>query len=202
MYVNQLPFVITYGRGMGLTTVKWIPNRMGKQLATNLSKVIQLYSRAGFTLQTFLMDMEFEKLKHLLIMANINLSAPNEHVAELEKHIQTVKEWCQGVMATLPFSYFPNQRTINLVQFAILWLNAIICCHKLDVANVEYHLGCTVKYMKNPNLPTLCLHGHGLLLLWDPLETLEVHTIFCLTTSKKNTCQSFIKLAVPDLLTK
>ena len=26
MFLNQLPFVIMYGRGIGLTTVEWIPN--------------------------------------------------------------------------------------------------------------------------------------------------------------------------------
>ena len=26
MFVNQIPFVITYGRGVGLRTVKWLPN--------------------------------------------------------------------------------------------------------------------------------------------------------------------------------
>ena len=108
MYVNQLPFVVTYGRGVGFTTVQWIPNRTVKQLAININEVIQLYSRAGFTVQTHLVDMEFEKLQLLLPMANINLSAPNEHVAKIEQCIQIVKEWCQGVMATLPVYIFPK----------------------------------------------------------------------------------------------
>ena len=127
--------------------------------------------------------MEFEKLQPLLPMANINLSAPNEHVAEIEQCIRTVKEWCWGVMATLPFTYFPNQMTISLVQFAILWLNAIpnqskvswswsqrdlICCHKLDVTKhcwVPFGAYCEV-------------HKEPLLLLWDPLEIFKGHTFF------------------------
>ena len=56
--------------------------------------MIQLYYRAGLTVQTLLMHMEFEKLQPLLPMANFNFSAPNEHVAEIEQCIQTVKEWC------------------------------------------------------------------------------------------------------------
>ena len=51
-------------------------------------------------------------------------------------------------MATLPFTYLPQQIIINLVQFVVMWLNALpkqsrisrrwspqglVCCHQLDV---------------------------------------------------------------------
>ena len=44
MFVNGIPFIVTYGRGIGLITVEWIPNRMKKQLELNITKVLQLYS--------------------------------------------------------------------------------------------------------------------------------------------------------------
>ena len=28
MFLNQIPFIITYGHGVGLIMVEWIPNRM------------------------------------------------------------------------------------------------------------------------------------------------------------------------------
>ena len=48
MFVNDLAFVITFGRGVGLITVAFTPTWMVKQLAHYLTKVLQLYSRAGF----------------------------------------------------------------------------------------------------------------------------------------------------------
>ena len=30
MFMNQIPFIITYGWDVGLITVEWIPNHMGK----------------------------------------------------------------------------------------------------------------------------------------------------------------------------
>ena len=33
MFGNGIPFIITYGRGIGLIMVKWISNRTKKQLA-------------------------------------------------------------------------------------------------------------------------------------------------------------------------
>ena len=64
--------------------------------------------------------MEFEKQNPLLPMVNINTSTPNKHVAEEERKIRIVKEWCRGIMATLPFLHFPQQIIINLVQFAVI----------------------------------------------------------------------------------
>ena len=38
------------------------------------------------------MDMEFENVMDLIPQVNINISAANEHVAEVERRIQTIKE--------------------------------------------------------------------------------------------------------------
>ena len=62
MFINGIPFLITYGRGVGLIKVEWIPNRTKNKLALNITKVLQLYTCGGFTVQTLLMDMDFEKL--------------------------------------------------------------------------------------------------------------------------------------------
>ena len=53
MFMSQIPFIIMYGQGFGLVTMEWIHNRMGKQLAVNLTKVLQLYTQAGFIIQNF-----------------------------------------------------------------------------------------------------------------------------------------------------
>ena len=71
------------------------------------------------------MNVEFEKLQPLLPMVNITISTPNDHMAETEQRIQTVKEQCQGILAMLQFTYFPQQIIISLVQFAVIWLNAL-----------------------------------------------------------------------------
>ena len=62
MFLNQIPFIIMYGREIGLTTIDWILNRTGKQLADNIKKVLQLYYKASFIVQTIIMDMEFTNL--------------------------------------------------------------------------------------------------------------------------------------------
>ena len=71
------------------------------------------------------MDMGFTKLKILLPMVIITTNMANEHVPEVERRISTIKEWCQDTLATLSFSYLLQQLIINLVQFVIMWLNAL-----------------------------------------------------------------------------
>ena len=73
IFVNNLAFMITFRRGIGLLTMEFTPMHMAKQLAHKLIKVIQLYSQAGFIVQTILIDMEFDK------GVVVNTSATKEH---------------------------------------------------------------------------------------------------------------------------
>jgi hypothetical protein len=66
MYVNGLLFLVASSRGMSLVTIKFLPSRTAKHLALTLEKVIQVYRRAGFIVQTSMMDMEFKNLMNLL----------------------------------------------------------------------------------------------------------------------------------------
>ena len=75
MVVNGIPFVVTYGRGIG--------------------------SQGVFHVQTILMDMEFDKIKDLIPMINVNISATNEHVVEVEQRIRTIEERCWGINGIL-----------------------------------------------------------------------------------------------------
>jgi hypothetical protein len=66
MFINGLPFLVTLSRGISLVTIKFLPSRTAKQLANSIEHVVRIYGRAGFIVQTSMMDMEFEKLKDLL----------------------------------------------------------------------------------------------------------------------------------------
>jgi hypothetical protein len=55
-----------------------------------------VYGRAGFIVQVTLMDMEFEKLKDVLPNITINTMAAREHVEEIKRKIQVIKERAKG----------------------------------------------------------------------------------------------------------
>jgi hypothetical protein len=70
--------------------------------AKRLQDIVNLYLRAGFVVQAAVMDNEFEKIKtQLLPVCEVNTTAKNEHVGEIERNIQHVKGRLRSVKATL-----------------------------------------------------------------------------------------------------
>ena len=124
MFINKLLFFMTYGWDIGLITVEFTSNRTAKQLAEKLAHVVELYRRAGYHVETILMDMEFDKIKTILPQLNINTTAAREHVTEVERCIREIKETCRGILANKPFKIIVNVLVIHLLQFVTMWLNA------------------------------------------------------------------------------
>ena len=82
---------------------EFTPNQMTNQLACKLKRIISLYSRAGFTIQTILMDMEFNEVIPEIPEVIINTSAASEHVAEVKRRIRVIKERFRACLLVLPF---------------------------------------------------------------------------------------------------
>ncbi len=62
MFVNGVPFLVSVARGLNLVTAEFTPSRTAKQLATGITRMIDLYARRDFQVGTVLMDNEIEKL--------------------------------------------------------------------------------------------------------------------------------------------
>ena len=91
MFVCGLPFFITLLRQIGFVTAQYRPRRTDKLLCNTLRETVKLYKRAGFIVQTYLMDNEFEPLKEMMSdKLVINTTAKNEHVGEIERMIRTI----------------------------------------------------------------------------------------------------------------
>jgi hypothetical protein len=86
-FINSLPLLVTSSRGISLMTIEFLPSRTAKCLALTLEQVIRVYGVARFIVPVALMDMEFEKLKDVLLNIMINTTAAKEHVGEIERKI-------------------------------------------------------------------------------------------------------------------
>jgi hypothetical protein len=75
MFVNSLPFLVTSLQGMSLVTIEYLKLRTAKRFIDTLERVIRIYRKAGFLVQTTLMDMEFEKLRDKLPNVTLNTTA-------------------------------------------------------------------------------------------------------------------------------
>ena len=117
MFVNNLPFVFTYGRWIKLITVEYMPTQMAKQLAQNLKKYV-LSARAEFVIKQ------------------------SSWISELPE-VVCCQNWmlhqnCQGMV---PCQYgnddiqkMPDIMTINLVHFCVIWLNVMPV--KLSISSI------------------------------------------------------------------
>jgi hypothetical protein len=117
MFVNGLPFLVTSLRGISLVTIKFLPSRTAKRLANSMEHVIRMYGKAGFIVQTSMMDMEFEKLRDLLPNVALNTMAAREHVGEIERKNRVIKERARGTISTLPYEMLPKLIIIKLMHF-------------------------------------------------------------------------------------
>jgi hypothetical protein len=75
-------------------------------------------------IETALMDHEFECLRGDLPELNLNTSAANEHVPDVERQIRVLKERSRAIRSTLSFKAIPRRIIIELVYYAAFWINA------------------------------------------------------------------------------
>jgi hypothetical protein len=88
MFVNSVPFLVSLSRNINLITIEHTPS---PQTATSLGSLLQcigcVYARASFTVQTILMDIEFEKVHDHVPMLDVNTPAASEHVGDIKQRV-------------------------------------------------------------------------------------------------------------------
>jgi hypothetical protein len=62
MFVNGVPFLVSVARGLNLVTADFMPSHTAKQLASGITRMMDLYAHGGFQVGTVLMDNKFKKL--------------------------------------------------------------------------------------------------------------------------------------------
>ena len=70
------------------------------------------------------MDQEFDKLELKLDLVEINTTATQEHVGEIEQNICNVKEQ-SAISTVLPHMVLSRQIVIHLIYHIVMFLNSI-----------------------------------------------------------------------------
>ncbi len=120
MFVNGLPFLVTSLQGISLVTIEYLKLITAKRLIHTLERVTRIYGKAGFIVQTALMDMEFEKLRDKLPNVILNTTAAQEHVGEIKRKIQVVKERTRSTISILPYKLLSKLMIIKLMHFCVM----------------------------------------------------------------------------------
>ena len=70
------------------------------------------------------MDREFECIHYSLPEEqNLNTTATNEHVTDIECKNCAIKEQTRALFSTFPFNKIPGRIIIELIRFVGIWLN-------------------------------------------------------------------------------
>ncbi len=91
-FVDGTPFLLTVARRLKFVTAEHVPVRTATNLSKHMTRVVEVYKRAGFIVRTILMDGEFEKIRPHLPTVECNTTAAKEQVSKVERTIRTIKE--------------------------------------------------------------------------------------------------------------
>ena len=122
MYINKLPFLVTYSRSLRFATVEFLENRQTPTICKKLQSVFNLYHHRGFTITRLFADPEFEVLRPWFPC--LDTCGANDHIPDIERFICTVKDRSRSTYRMLPFKYIPRIVLIQLVKNVIFWLNS------------------------------------------------------------------------------
>jgi hypothetical protein len=141
-------FLVLVVHNIDLTTIEHAPKcQSASKLGYLLQRIINVYARAGFWIQTILIDNQFEKIRDHISTIDMNTPAVAEHIAEIERQIRVIKECARGILCTLPYKNLPPLMLIQLLHFVVMWVNnfplatgistqfspqELIICHWLD----------------------------------------------------------------------
>jgi hypothetical protein len=122
MYINKLPFLITYSQSLHFATVEFLDNRQTATICKKLQSVFNLYHHRGITITKLFTDPEFEALHPWFPC--LDTCRANDHIPDIECFIRTVKDRSRSTYRMLPFNYIPWIVLIQLVKNVIFWLNS------------------------------------------------------------------------------
>jgi len=122
-FVDGTAFLLTVSWRIKFITAEHLPVRTALSLSKHMTRVLEVYRRAGFRVRSIVMDGEFKKLKPLMPRVECNTTAAKEHVSEAEWMIRTLKEQMRGLLGMLPFTYIPKRMKIEFIYFMVLWMN-------------------------------------------------------------------------------
>jgi hypothetical protein len=122
MYINKLPFLITYSCSLRFGTFEFLDNCQIPTIHKKLQRVFNLYNDRGFNITKLFADPKFEALRPWFPC--LDTCGTNDHIPDIERFIRTVKDRSRSTYRMLPFKYIPRIVLIQLVKNVIFWLNS------------------------------------------------------------------------------
>lgn len=124
-YVQGIPFLHTISCKIQFRTATYLPDRKKATILHHLNVVLNLYKGRGFTISDMHADLKFAPLRPHLQGINLNIVPQDEHVPEIERSTETVKERVRAMIHGLPYNRYPKAGIVQLVTSTIRSLKQI-----------------------------------------------------------------------------
>jgi hypothetical protein len=220
MFVNGLPLLVSISRKIKFTTVEYLIGRKQHHLVNSIRKIINLYKQRGFTIETALMDREFECLRGDLPEINLNTTAASKRARSGCRTTNTsAKRTVRAIRSTLPFKAIPGRIVIELVYYAAFWLNAFPPSSGVYAFYSPRTImtGMVLEFAKHCKLPfgvyaeaheeypktnTMAPRTRGVVCLGPTGNFQGSYKIMCHQTGRKLTRKQFQELPMPESIIK
>lgn len=127
-FVDRIPFLTSISRKILFSTTRALKNREHDTVFAGIMEIVSFYKMHNHEREFILSDNEFGPLKERLrekAGTEMNLSAPNEHVPEVERNIKLIKERLRSVLAGMSYKKIPKNFKRELVLTCVSMLNMV-----------------------------------------------------------------------------
>ena len=125
---QRRPVPNDFFKGLMFTTAELLPDRLFNTLADGILNVIAFHRTKGFNVSLVLTDGKFKAIRGVIHdegKADLNTSAPNEHVPEVERNIRIIKGRVRSTLHGMPYRKIPRKMKAELVLTIVTLLNMV-----------------------------------------------------------------------------
>ena len=117
------PYLHSISEWIKFRTISAISDRSEKTLTSETQTIISFYAARGINIVRVEGDHEFRTIKKGILPTEINIADADDHVAEVERSIRTIKERVRCLLQGLPFRRVPKIVIRSAVECANRTLN-------------------------------------------------------------------------------
>ena len=106
MFIKKLMFLVSIINGLKFATIEYLSSKKEIALVIPIKKIVSYYKSNGLHLGTMFVDPKFQFLEENIFSTTLNKTRARDHVPEVERHIQVIKDQMRAHHSNLLFASF------------------------------------------------------------------------------------------------
>jgi hypothetical protein len=131
-YVNGVTVFHTISRRIDYRTVSFPLSRSQASIVNELKDVFKVYNARGFRITEIHGDNEFGKVEKSVLPARLVCCGVDDHVPEIERSIQTMKNDSRTICHAMPYLCYPRTMVRSIIKTGVVFLNAFGSADRTD----------------------------------------------------------------------